>query len=83
MRKGFDTSPLLNRQFDVAEREYIKGIAPDKVNEDPENIPELLIHSLKRIHKAPTQRMMLAAQKKTGLTQQQILDVWNEMWESA
>lgn len=82
-RKGFDTSPLLDQKFEQASREYIKGVDPRALQEEPETLPELLIHTVKRIHRAPTATMMLAAVQKTQLSQKLILDVWEAMWERA
>jgi len=82
MRKGFDTSPLLDQAFNRAERDFIKGIAPEKLD-DPETIPELLVHTVKRIHKTPTALMITHAVESTGLNQKQVVDVWNAMWERA
>lgn len=82
-RPGFDTSPLLDGVFKQAELDYIKGIAPEAVNADPENIPELLIHTVKRINKNPTATMLKNAQIATQLQVAQITAVWDAMWASA
>lgn len=83
VRKGFDISPILNREFNKATTEYIKGVAPERLNEDPEAIPELLIHTVKRIHRVPTASMLLAATQATQLPAKQIIEVWDAMWEKA
>lgn len=81
-RPGFDISPLLNQEFGKVERDYVKAYQPDPA-EDPEAIPQLLIHTLKRIHKSPSQLMILEATRATGLSVKQVTDVWTAMWERA
>jgi hypothetical protein len=81
-RPGFDTSPLLDREFQKAEREHVKGIAPDR-DESAETVPELLIHTVKRIHKNPTPIMMVFAAQQSGLDPVVIGKVWDAMWAKA
>lgn len=83
-RPGFDTSPLLDTEFNKASIQYIRGVAPERLTEDQGDLsPELLVHSVKRIHKTPTPNMLLVAFQKTQLPQKQILEVWDAMWASA
>lgn len=79
-RPGFDTSPLLSREFDKAEREYVKHLEHAT---DPADETELLIHTVKRIHKTPTAGMLLAAEQASGLHSDKVLEVWNAMWAKA
>lgn len=79
-RPGFDTSPLLDQEFNKAEKEWVKGL---ETVQPQDEIPELLIHTIKRINKTPTNAMLLAAEQLTGLSEKQILDVWHAMWSRA
>lgn len=77
-RPGFDTSPLLDNEFNKASVEYLKSIkapvAPD------ESTPDLLSNTIKRLNVEPTARQIVFTMQKTGFTEEQIREIWSCMW---
>jgi hypothetical protein len=80
IRRGFDTSPLLNLDFAKSEIEMLKTVAPESLDGHE---TDLLIHTVKRIHKNPTASMIVFATQQSGADEKQVLAVWNAMWAKA
>lgn len=73
-RPGFDTSPLLRAEVNKA----ILQMSSDELHSE-----SLVHHNIKTINKTPSSLMILKAKHFTGLSEQQIRDVWDQMWEFA